>query len=112
MNDEKDCSGAKDTSDYDKQGKARCNARRCYDLGCFGLCGDETTKSEGRPDRDCSDTSRSTCEPERRPSDRTADVTVDDLSKFICKEIPICIHSRVGDFLAHALLDAYGMWRR
>jgi hypothetical protein len=46
------------------------------------------------------------------PSDRTADVTVDDLSKFICMEIPICIHSRVGDFLARALLDAYGMWRQ
>lgn len=46
------------------------------------------------------------------PSDRPADVTVDDLSKFICREIPICIHSRVGDFLARALLDAFTVGRR
>lgn len=66
MNDEKDCSGAKDTSDCDKHGEVDCGATRCCDLGCFGLC---------------------------NPSDRAADVTVEQAAHKCADDLVLIVEA-------------------
>ena len=68
-------------SDCDKQG-SDCGATRCRDLGCFGAC---------------------------KPSDRTADVTVDELADFLRNKT---LYTTEYEDDARALLDAFTVGRR